>query len=80
MVQMIFATYLVAADTRALNGCVPRWVHLLSEADAPARSCSDFHRKLSWHQGVSHFTYFRNRGPFDCSDPSLCPIAKTFEW
>ena len=42
-----------SATTRAPNGCVPRWTHLLSDSCAPHVSCASFHRSLAANTGVS---------------------------
>ena len=79
--QMIYSTYLLADGLRAPNGCPPRWIHLISENDAPTRNCSDFHQKLSWHPETSYATFFE--GPYYESDGApngYAPLSKMFEW
>ena len=82
MVEMIFATYRVAGAAKGLNGCEPRWVHLLSETDAPARSCVEVQEMLSWHPGTSHIGLFRDDGGphWDDQPNDFLPYAHTDEW
>ena len=77
---MFFTTFRVAGATKALNGCEPQWVHMLTEADVPVRSCSYFHERLARDPGVSHIGQIKGQGPrlagpFDDVDEPIRPAA-----
>ena len=62
IMPMIFALYRLAGEIRGLNGCRPKWVHLLSGRDVPVRPCPAVHQLLAWHPGVSRISLFRDDG------------------
>lgn len=57
MVQMMLRLYGLAASSVAPNGCVPSYVHTLSERDVPVRSCKDVHAFLETTAGASHIEW-----------------------
>ena len=79
---MIFALYRLAGEVRGLNGCRPKWVHLLSESDVPVRPCPAVHQLLAWHPGVSRISLFRDDGGPSVVEwfGSYYPIGHTDEW
>ena len=53
MVRSMLRLFGLANRTTAPNGCVPRWVLLVSERGAPVQPCAAVHANLSRARGVS---------------------------
>lgn len=84
MIRMILALYRTAGTVTAPNGCPPKWVHLVSEADAPVHNCSLVHRRLGQRPSYSHVGFMidpQDRGPWGKEVPiELRPAAHTSQW
>ena len=53
MVSIMLSLMRVAAAAQGGSGCRPRWIHFLSERDAPIRSCAEVHAHLASKRGAS---------------------------
>jgi len=54
---------------RAGNGCVPRWVHMSSAADAPVQTCLGVHNHLRLSTGRSFVQHYEDDGVWKrCAD------------
>ena len=80
MMPIEFALYRLAGRVRGRNGCRPKWVHLLSEADVPVRPCPAVHQQLAWHPGVSRISLFNAGGPFWNFGEKYNPVGHTEQW
>lgn len=52
----------VEKQGKAANGCVPRWVHMSSAADAPVEPCLKVHNRLRLSTGRSFVQHYFNDG------------------
>lgn len=72
------------ASTTGLSGCQPRWVHFVSERDAPIRSCSEVHNHLRQKGDRSHLDQNWSRDPTTSEslqiEQAYAPFKKSSQW
>jgi hypothetical protein len=83
--KMIAATlhlYRAAGQMVAPNGCRPRFVHLVSERDAPIARCTEVLSELSFTAGSSRVQWVDKRIEWvqEHIPPAYRPMAETSQW
>jgi len=94
MVALMLRSFSLASRTTARNGCKPRWVHSLSERDAPVQDCATTHAFLASTHGESHMALPSDEAMLDCGawawgrqprtqsvfPPLYRPFSRTSQW